>query len=77
MINEKLAGHRIFSPFSLNITNFIKSGKNSIEVRVTPSQLNYFIGEAAHGNKVYNAYKGKQNDLMSEGLFGPVRVLMQ
>jgi hypothetical protein len=77
MINEKQVGHRIFAPFNLDITNFIKSGKNTIEIRVTPGQLNDFIGEAVRGNKNYNAFKGKQNDLMSAGLIGPVHILKQ
>jgi alpha-L-rhamnosidase len=77
LINDKQAGHRIFGPYSLDITNYIKTGKNTIEIRVTPSQLNYFIGEAALGNKNFNAFKGKQNDLMSDGLIGPVNILKQ
>jgi hypothetical protein len=75
VINDKTVGHRIYAPYSLDITNFLKKGKNSIEVRVTPCQLNGFIGEAAHGNKLYSAFKGKQNDLMSAGLEGPVYIL--
>jgi hypothetical protein len=75
VINDKPVGHRIYAPYSLDITDFIKKGKNSIEVRVTPGQLNGFIGEATHGNKIYNAFKGKQNDLMSAGLVGPVYIL--
>jgi hypothetical protein len=77
VINGKPAGHRIFAPYSLDITKFIKKGKNSIEVRVTPGQLNGFIGEAAKGDKLYNAFKGKQNNLMAAGLVGPVNILKQ
>ena len=75
IINDKPVGHRIYAPYSLEITNFLKKAKNTIEVRVTPGQLNGFIGEAAHGNKLYNAFKGKQNNLMSAGLVGPVYIL--
>ncbi len=77
MINDKPVGHRIYAPYSIDITNYLKKRKNSIDVKVTPGQLNGFIGEAAHGNKLYNAYKGKQNDLTSAGLIGPVNILKQ
>jgi hypothetical protein len=77
LINDKLIGHRIFSPYSLDITKSVTSGKNSIEIKVTPSQLNGFIGEAFRGNKNFNMFKGKQNDLMSAGLIGPVNILKQ
>ena len=75
MINDKPVGLRIYAPYSMDITDFLKKGKNSIDIKVTPGQLNGFIGEAAQGNKLYNAYKGKQNDLMSAGLVGSVFIL--
>jgi hypothetical protein len=74
IINGKPAGRRIYAPYSLNITGLIKQGENSVEVHVTPGQLNGFIGEAIRGNKLYNAFKGKQNSLMAAGLVGPVAV---
>jgi len=71
VINGKLADKRINAPYSLNITNLLRKGKNTIEVRVTPSQLNGFIGEATKGNKLFNAFKSNTG-LMSSGLVGPV-----
>jgi hypothetical protein len=71
MINGKLAGKRIYAPYSLNVTNLLQKGENTIEIRVTPGQLNSFIGEAEKGNKRFNAFKSNTG-LMSSGLVGPV-----
>jgi hypothetical protein len=71
VINGKPAGKRINAPYILNITGLLKTGENSIEVRITPGQLNGFIGEAAKGNKRFNAFK-KDDGLMAAGLVGPV-----
>lgn len=71
IINGKAAGNRINVPYNLNITNLLQKGSNTIEVRVTPGQLNSFIGEATKGNKQFNAFK-KEDGLMAAGLVGPV-----
>jgi hypothetical protein len=71
VINGKPAGKRINAPYSLNITNLLRKGENTIEVRVTPGQLNGFIGETAKGDKRFNAFKSNTG-LMSSGLVGPV-----
>lgn len=71
LINGKPAGTRINAPYSLNITDLLKKGENTIEVRVTPGQLNGFIGEAEKGNKRYSAFK-RNTGLMSSGMVGPV-----
>ena len=75
IINGKAAGKRIYAPYQLDITPFIKAGTNEIEVRVTPTQLNGFIGRAGQGDKRYSQFKNKTDQLMSAGLAGPVRVL--
>jgi hypothetical protein len=71
VINGKPAGKRINAPYSLNINNLLRKGENTIEVRVTPGQLNGFIGETAKGDKRFNAFKSNTG-LMSSGLVGPV-----
>lgn len=76
LINGKPAGTRINAPYSLNITDLLKKGENTIEVRVTPSQLNGFIGEAEKGNKLYSAFK-RNTGLMSSGMVGPVVLYMK
>jgi hypothetical protein len=72
-INGKLAGKRIFAPYTLEISQFLQKGKNDIEIRVLPTKLNYFIGQALAENKHYRQFKKGQ--LMSNGLVGEVRIL--
>lgn len=76
VINGKSAGERIYTPYSLNVTNLLHKGENTIEVRVTPGQLNSFIGEAEKGDKRFNAFK-RNTGLMSSGLVGPVVLEMK
>ena len=71
-INGKLAGKRIYAPYELDITAFLQQGTNQIEVHVTPAQLNDFIGKAKNGDARYKQFKGKEDQLMSAGLIGPV-----
>lgn len=71
-INGKPAGKRIFAPYLLDVTSFLQSGTNLLEVHVTPGQLNGFIGNAKNGDKRYAQFKGKEDQAMSAGLIGPV-----
>ncbi|MEP7318495.1 MAG: glycosyl hydrolase, partial [Panacibacter sp.] len=71
-INSKLAGKRIYAPYLLDITTFLKQGDNKIEVRITPGQLNSYIGKAKNADAKYRQFKGKEDQLMSAGLIGPV-----
>lgn len=71
-INGKFAGKRIYAPYLLDISSFLQSGTNSIEVHVTPTQLNGFIGLSKKGDKRYSQFKGKENKIISAGLIGPV-----
>ncbi|MES2794885.1 MAG: glycosyl hydrolase [Bacteroidota bacterium] len=72
-INGKLAGKRIFAPYTLDISSFLQKGKNDIEIRVLPTKLNYFIGQSLSENKHYRQFKKGQ--LMSNGLVGDVKIL--
>ncbi|MCS3732324.1 glycosyl hydrolase [Mucilaginibacter dorajii] len=74
MINGKPAGKRLWAPYQLDITSFLKTGNNKIEVRITPTSRNEFIGEAMKGNSKYAQYKGQEKTLMPAGLVGPVTI---
>jgi hypothetical protein len=76
-INEKFAGKRIYAPYMLDITSFLMPGTNHIEVRVTPGQLNGFINNAKNGDRKYAQFKGKEDQVMSAGLIGPVVIRPQ
>ncbi|MHA4741922.1 glycosyl hydrolase [Dyadobacter sp. MSC1_007] len=73
-INGKPAGKRLFTPFELNITPFVKQGDNEIEVRITTSRRNGFIGAAAKGDPHYAQFKGLEKTTVPAGLVGPVVV---
>lgn len=74
MINGKPAGKRLWAPYQLDITSFLKTGNNKIEVHITPTSRNEFIGEAMKGNSKYAQYKGQEKTLMPAGLIGPVSI---
>ena len=74
-INGQSVGSRIYTPFIFNISGYIKTGNNEIEINVTPTQLNGLIGEANNGERLYREFKNKE--LMSQGLIGPVRIYEQ
>lgn len=74
-INGKKAGSRIYAPFNFEISDYLKKGQNEIKVTVTPTLLNGFIGKANRGVREYKNYK--KQELMSQGLLGPVQVFKQ
>ena len=39
-VNGQRAGKRVYAPYQLDITSFLKHGQNQVEVRVTPTQRN-------------------------------------
>jgi hypothetical protein len=71
-INGKAAGKRIFAPYLLDITKFLLQGTNTIEVHITPNQLNSLVGKAKEGDIRYKQFSEKEDQLMSAGLIGPV-----
>jgi hypothetical protein len=71
-INGQKAGKRIYAPYELDITTFVREGENQLEIRVTPTQRNHSIGEALMGNPKYAQYKNLEKTLMPAGLLGPV-----
>lgn len=75
MVNGKSAGSSIFTPFILDITKELKTGKNTISVTVTNANYNGFVGQAESGERVFKKLKGE--DTMSAGLVGPVIIYKQ
>lgn len=71
-VNGKFAGKRIFAPYMLDITPYLLAGANTIEVHVTPGQLNSFINKANLGDSRYRQFRNNEGQLMSAGLLGPV-----
>lgn len=71
-INGQSAGKRIYAPYELDITPYIKQGINRISIKITPVQRNHSIGEAMKGNPKYAQFRNLENTLMPAGLVGPV-----
>jgi len=76
-LNGRLVGKRIYSPYQLDITSFLKQGTNEITIHVTPGQLNKFIGSAKNGDIKYRQFKNKEDQIMSAGLIGPVVITQE
>lgn len=70
-------------PFRVDVTGVLKSGKNSLEVRVVNSWYNRVLGDQQGGGKKkftktnirLRDRKGKPAKLSSSGLLGPVRIV--
>ena len=71
---RQYAGKRISAPYLFHLTKLLKPGTNTLEVRITPDQLNGFIGNARNDDKRYRQFKGKEDQVMSASLIGPVAI---
>jgi hypothetical protein len=71
-VNGKFLGNRIYTPYLFNVSDILKKGNNTIEVRVIPGALNGLLGEGVKGNPRYHGFKDRTNETMSSGLLGPV-----
>lgn len=71
-VNGKYVDEKIWAPYHLDISKFVQSGANTVEIRVMPTARNEFIGKAVKGDSKYVQFKGKENTLMPAGLIGPV-----
>jgi hypothetical protein len=74
-INGIEAGEKLFAPYKLAITPLLKKGNNVIEVTITTTRRNGFIGEAVKGNKQYLQFRFKEKTIIPSGLVGSVRIL--
>ena len=60
-------------PFEIDITPYVKSGENNVEIAVTPTIRNRLIGYGKNGGKDWINHKNKK-ELMPSGLIGPVMI---
>jgi len=74
-INGKPVKELIYTPFILDATAFLKTGKNVLTVKITPAKYNDFVEQANKGEKLYK--KLIDSELMSQGLIGPVNLYQQ
>jgi hypothetical protein len=83
--NGRRAGSLWHPPYRLDITPFVHSGKNTLEIRVTNTAINELAGQPARDYTALNAKFGKRFDPqdmdnlkpLPSGLLGPVKLLIQ
>jgi hypothetical protein len=73
-VNNKRCDVVLWPPYETDITRWVKSGSNEIEIVVTPANRNYFVGQGVTGNRLYSNFKHLSNTLMPAGMVGPVVV---
>lgn len=73
-VNNKRCDVVLWPPYVMDITRWVKSGSNEIEIVVTPTNRNYFVGQGVTGNRFYSNFKHLSNTLMPAGMVGPVVV---
>jgi len=81
-VNGQHAGTLMYSPYKLDITEYLQQGDNEIEIKVTPRTYNRYIGfSVAYKNttgdeqKTYQYYKNisvAESNYVDAGLIGPV-----
>lgn len=82
IVNGKNVGTAWKKPFKLNITNALKAGDNTIEIRVTNLWVNRLIGDAQPDvkNKITFTtmpfYRG-QESLLPSGLLSDIKILIK
>ena len=81
-VNGKYAGGVWTAPYTLDITDVLKRGKNSIEISVVNNWVNRLVGdsrvpeEKRKTSYVCRTYRPK-SPLQKSGLTGPVRILTE
>jgi len=82
-VNGKEAGTVWTTPWEIDITNFARSGKNDLQIRVTNTWNNRLIADSKLPKEqrqtyVSQPYRFKANAPLSKGgLFGPVKIKQQ
>ena len=77
LVNGQSAGHAIFAPYQLDITDYLQTGQNSLQLEVTPVLRNRLLGKALSGHPEYVQYiKGfmANRNPVPSGLVGPVSI---
>jgi hypothetical protein len=76
-VNGQAVGHVIFSPYQLDITEFVKVGENSLRIKVTPPLRNRLVGKALSGDPEYRQFAGGffgASKPIPSGLEGPAAI---
>jgi alpha-L-rhamnosidase/Glycosyl hydrolases family 2, sugar binding domain len=82
IVNGKSVGMLWKKPFKIELNNVLKTGENSIEIKVTNLWVNRLIGDAQPDTKnkitfTTMPFYQASSPLLPSGLLGPVRVLVK
>jgi hypothetical protein len=74
-INGKAVGKRIWKPFRFDITDYVQSGENVLEIRVKASDYNTKVRRGREGDATFSSIANSGR--MANGLKGPVLILFE
>lgn len=73
-INGKSVGKRIWKPFRFDITDYVQSGENVLEIRVKTSDYNAMVQRGREGDAIFSSIANSGR--MANGLKGPVQIIL-
>ena len=74
-INGKAVGKRIWKPFRFDITDYIQSGENVLEIRVKASDYNTKVRRGREGDATFSSIANSGR--LANGLKGPVLIFTE
>ena len=74
-INGKSVGKRIWKPFRFDITDYVQSGENVLEIRVKASDYNAKVRRGREGDTTFSSIANSGR--IANGLKGPVQIFAE
>ena len=74
-INGKAIGKRIWKPFRFDITDYVQSGENVLEIRVKASDYNAKVRRGREGDTTFSSIANSGR--IANGLKGPVQIFAE
>jgi hypothetical protein len=71
-INGNAVGKRIWKPFRFDISDYVQSGENVMEIRVKASDYNAKVLRGREGDATFSSIANSGR--MANGLKGPVQI---
>ena len=74
-INGKAVGKRIWKPFRFDITDYVQSGENVLEIRLKASDYNAKVRRGREGDATFSSIANSGR--LANGLKGPVQIFTE
>ncbi|WCL49337.1 glycosyl hydrolase [Leptospira sp. GIMC2001] len=74
-VNDKQVGFYFVPPYNIDITDFLKVGKNRIQIKAFSPLYNSKIGKGKSGDPHYSQFSRRNVQLMSTGILGPIEII--